>query len=83
MWASTLKALMINTNQEAGPNPGRTNLMVWELDTKDAAGCINRIMEVRMLFPGRTISTGANFENEFISDGVTTDSCTILGQIPW
>ena len=83
MWASTLKALMINTTREAGPNPGPDYAYGWGLlDTKDAAEIIINENGSSDIIREERLAQGGRFENEFISDGVTPIRVTIAWTDP-
>jgi PKD repeat protein len=72
MWASTVKALMINTTREAGNNPGPDYVYGWGLlNTKGAAEIILNENGSSDVIREEKLEQGAVFENEFISDGVT------------
>ncbi|MDG1277420.1 MAG: S8 family serine peptidase [Algoriphagus sp.] len=72
MWASTVKALMINTTKEAGNNPGPDYVYGWGLlSTKGAAEIILNENGSSDVIREEKLEQGAVFENEFISDGVT------------
>jgi hypothetical protein len=83
MWASTLKALMINTTREAGPNPGPDYSYGWGLlDTKDAAEIIINENGGSDVIREERLVQGGKFENEFTSDGVTPIRVTIAWTDP-
>jgi len=83
MWASTLKALMINTTKEAGPNPGPDYTYGWGLlNTKGAAEIILNENGSSDVIREEKLIQGGKFENEFVSDGVTPIRVTIAWTDP-
>ncbi len=72
MWASTVKALMINTTKEAGLSPGPDYIFGWGLlNTKAAAEIILAENGSSDVIRENNLPNGASYEYEFVSDGVT------------
>lgn len=72
MWASTVKALMINTTKEAGLSPGPDYIFGWGLlNTKSAAEIILAENGSSDVIRENNLSNGSAYEYEFVSDGVT------------
>ncbi|MFC5626924.1 S8 family serine peptidase [Algoriphagus winogradskyi] len=83
MWASTLKALMINTTKEAGNNPGPDYVYGWGLlNTKGAAEIILNENGSSDVIREENLTQGAVFENEFVSDGIQPIRITIAWTDP-
>lgn len=83
MWASTLKALMINTTREAGNNPGPDYVYGWGLlNTKGAAEIILNENGSSDVIREESLEQGAIFENEFVSDGIQPIRITIAWTDP-
>lgn len=83
MWASTVKALMINTTREAGSNVGPDYVYGWGLLNAEAAAQIilneNGSSDV---IREESLEQGGVFEKEFLSDGVTPIRVTIAWTDP-
>lgn len=78
MRSSTLKGLIINTSREAGTNPGPDYIYGWGLlDTKSAAEIILNENGASNIIREESLSQGAQYEFEIISDGVTPIKATI------
>lgn len=72
MWASTVKALMINTTKEAGLSQGPDYIFGWGLlNTKSAAEIILAENGSSDVIRENNLSNGSAYEYEFVSDGVT------------
>ena len=72
MWASTVKALMINTTKEAGSSPGPDYIFGWGLlNTKAAAEIILAENGSSEVIRENNLSNGSAYEYEFVSDGIT------------
>ena len=72
MWASTVKALMINTTKEAGQSPGPDYIFGWGLlNTKAAAEIILAENGSSEVIRENNLPNGSFYEYEFVSDGVT------------
>lgn len=83
MWASTVKAIMINTTKEAGLNPGPDYIFGWGLlDTKSAADIILAENGSSDIIRENNLPNGSSYEYEFISDGVTPIKVTIAWTDP-
>ncbi|MCE7055633.1 S8 family serine peptidase [Algoriphagus sp. AGSA1] len=83
MWASTLKALALNTTKEAGQHNGPDYIYGWGLLDAEAAGNIilseNGTSEIiREL----NLTNGETYEFDFVSDGVTPIRITIAWTDP-
>ncbi len=83
MWASTVKALMINTTKEAGLSPGPDYIFGWGLlNTKSAAEIILAENGSSEVIRENNLSNGSSYQYEFISDGVTPIRITIAWTDP-
>jgi PKD repeat protein len=72
MWASTVKALMINTTKEAGSSLGPDYIFGWGLlNTKAAAEIILAENSSSDVIRENNLLNGSAYEYEFVSDGVT------------
>lgn len=83
MWASTVKAIMINTTKEAGLSPGPDYIFGWGLlNTKAAAEIILAENGSSDVIRENNLLTGSSYEYEFVSDGVTPIRVTIAWTDP-
>lgn len=83
MWASTVKALIINTIKEAGQNPGPDYIFGWGLlDTKSAAEVILGENGTSYVIRENNLLNGSFYEYEFVSDGITPIRVTIAWTDP-
>lgn len=83
MWASTLKALAIQTAKEAGPAPGPDYMYGWGLlDVKTAAELILNEDGSSSIVRELILANGETYEYEFLSDGVTPIKATIAWTDP-
>ncbi|MDI1324642.1 MAG: S8 family serine peptidase [Algoriphagus sp.] len=83
MWASTVKAIMINTTKEAGLSPGPDYIYGWGLlNTKSAAEIILAENGSSDVIRENNLANGSSYEYEFVSDGVTPIRITIAWTDP-